>query len=152
MHYHGVPERTLIAHPLAHVGGYLGLAFTAVLSLVAFAFNVWFGLVLVAMTGIGLAMIELVRRADRLAIYEDGIAREYRLVSTKRTFTEFESIQDIEMQQGVMDRLFGIGTLHINTSGSHGQEIVFRGIKACHEVEAEIRRRMRSGAVDTPAA
>lgn len=143
MDIHGTPVRTVIAHPTAYLGGYIGLAFVAFLSLVGFAFHVGFGLLLLAGAILGFAMLELVRRADRLALYEDGIAREYRLLSTRRTFAEYDAVQDLEMRQGIIDRFLGIGTLHINTSGSHGQEIVFHGIRDTHEFEAEIRRRMR---------
>lgn len=152
MNIHGTPLRTVIAHPTAYLGGYIGLAFVVFLSLVGFAFHVGFGLLLLAAAGLGLGMLELVRRADRLALYEDGLAREYRLVSAKRTFAEYDSVQDLEIRQGVIDRFLGIGTLHINTSGSHGQEIVFAGIKDCHEFEAEIRQKMRARPVDTPAS
>jgi uncharacterized membrane protein YdbT with pleckstrin-like domain len=138
MHLHGTPIRTVIAHPTAYISGYLGLGFVALLSLVGFAFSVWFGLI--------------VRRADRLALYEDGLAREYRLLSTKRTFAEYDSVQDLEMRQGLVERFFNIGTLHINTAGSHGQEIIFPGIYNCHEFEAEIRDHMRPKPVDTPAS
>lgn len=152
MELHGTPFRTVYQHPAAHLGGYIGLAFTAVLALVAFAFNVWFGIALVAVTGIGFGMLEITRRADRLALYEDGVAREYRLISTTRTFAEYAAIQDLEIRQGVVERLFGIGTLHINTAGSHGQEIVFPGIKDCDVLEGELRLRMRPHPIDTPAS
>lgn len=152
MNFHGTPDRVVIAHPAAHLGGYIGVAFMALLAVAAFAFSIGFGFLLVAATGLGIFMLELVRRADRLVLYPDGVAREYRLVSTKRTFAEYDSIQDLEMRQNVLERLLGIGTLHINTSGSHGQEIVFAGITSCYEFEAAIREKMRRVPVDTPAS
>lgn len=146
------PFRVVYASPAVHVGGYAGLAFVALLSLVGFYFNVWFGILLVAAVALGIIMLEVVRRADRIALYEDGIAREYRLLSTSQTFAEYESIQDTEVSQGVVDRILGIGTLHVNTAGGSGQEIVFQGIRDCHEIEAAIRARMRPRQIDTPAS
>ncbi len=152
MDQHEAPLRAIYASPAVHVGGYAGLAFVALLSLVGFYFNIWFGLFLVAAVAVGLIMLEVVRRADRLALYEHGIAREYRLLSTSQTFAEYESIQDTQVSQSLVERLLGIGTLHINTAGGHTKEIVFPGIRDCHEVEAAIRARMRPRHVDTPAA
>jgi uncharacterized membrane protein YdbT with pleckstrin-like domain len=149
---HETPLRVVYASRAAHLGGWIGLAFVGALSLVGFAFNVWLGLFLVASVALGVIMIETVRRADRLALYEHGVAREYRLLSTHRTYAEYESIQDTSVMQTVVDRVLGIGTLHINTAGGHGQEITFRGIKDCHEFEAAIRARMSPRHVDTPAA
>ena len=140
------------AHWSTHLNGYLGLLFTLFLSLVAWVFNPYFSFMIAIVTLIGFLMLELVRRADRLAVYPDGIAREYKLLSTKRTFAEFDSIQDLEVTQSFLERLLGIGTVHINTAGSHGQEIIFRGIDHPHDFEAVIRRKMLPVSVDTRTA
>ncbi len=145
------PLYSVIAHPAAHLGAYVGLGLLALLSVAAFFISVPIGMVLIAAALLGVTMLELVRRADRIALYEDGVAREYKLLSTKRTFAEYESVQDLEVTQSLVERFLGIGTLHINTSGSHGQEIVFRGIGRCHELEAAIRFKMRPASVDTNA-
>lgn len=144
------PLHVVIAHPAAHAGAYGGLVFTVLLGLVAGVISrPLYGVAIVAASALGFLMLELVRRADRLALYRDGLAREYRLFSTRRVFAEYESIQDIEVTQSFAERALGIGSLHVNTSGSHGQEIVFRGMKRPHELEAAIRSRMLPGAVDT---
>lgn len=150
---HEAPLYTVYPHPLAHLGGYVGLGLLGLVGLVAgFSVNGMIGVALVAACVLGIIMIEIVRRADRLAFYKDGIAREYRLLSTSRTFAEYDAIQDLDMNQGLLERAFGIGTLHINTSGGHGKEIIFKGVARCHEVEAALRQKMQPDQVDTPEA
>lgn len=146
------PLYSVIAHPAAHLGAYVGLGVLTLGSLGALTVNAGIGLALLAISLFGLTMLELVRRADRIALYEDGLAREYKLLSTKVTFAEYESVQDIEVSQSLVERLLGIGTLHVNTSGSHGQEIVFRGVRNPHRLEEAIRFKMRPVSVDTGAA
>jgi len=138
-------------HPVVHLGAYvgvalLGLAGAGVLVLLSPAI----GLALLLVCGLSLVMVEVSRRTSRLALYADGIAREYRLLSTRRTFAEYESVQDLDMTQTFLERLAGVGTLHVNTAGSEGKEIVFAGIARCHEVEEAIREKMRPDRVDTP--
>jgi uncharacterized membrane protein YdbT with pleckstrin-like domain len=145
------PLYVVYSHPVVHVGGYVGAAFLGLISIGLFAVYPIAGLPLLVAAGVGVLMIELMRKADRFALYEDGIAREYKLFSTKRTFAEYDSVQDIEITQSLMERILKIGTLHINTAGSHGQEIIFRGVRHCHEVEAAIRYRMKPDSVDTEA-
>lgn len=146
------PLYVAIAHWTSHLGGYLGLLFTLFLSIVAWVFSPFFSFVIAAVSLLGFAMLELVRRSDRLALYHDGIAREYKLFSTKRTFAEYDSVQDLEVTQSILERMVGVGTLHINTAGSHGQEIIFRGIDRPHELEAVVREKMRGNSVDTVVA
>ena len=150
MHDGEQPLYAVISHWSTHLGGYLGLVFVAFLAIVAWVFSPAVSILMLLVAVFGFAMIELVRRADRLALYRDGIAREYRLFTTRKTFAEYESVQDLEVTQSFIERLLGTGTIHVNTSGSHGQEIVFRGITRPHDLEAAIRTKMRPVPVDTP--
>lgn len=146
------PIFTTVSDWTTHIGGYAGVVFMVLLALVAWTFSSVFGLVIGAFAILGAAMVELVRRADRLSLYEDGVAREFSLLSTRSVFAEYESIQDLEVTQTFVERMLGVGTIHINTAGSHGQEISFKGIARFREVEAAIRRKMQPGPVDTAAA
>lgn len=135
-----------------HAGAYAGVVFMVLLALAAWMISAIVGLVIGGAAILGAVMVELVRRADRLVIYEDGVAREFKLLSTRRVFAEFDSIQDLEVTQSFIERMLGIGTIHINTAGSHGQEIVFKGVPHFEDIEAAIRRKMRPHPVDTAAA
>lgn len=152
MDHRSAPIYSTAADWTTHAGAYAGVVFMVLLALVAWTISAVIGLVIGAGAILGAAMVELVRRADRLVIYEDGVAREFKLLSTKRVFAEFDSIQDLEVTQTFVERALGIGTIHINTAGSHGQEIVFKGIPHFEDVEAAIRRKMQSRQVDTATA
>jgi uncharacterized membrane protein YdbT with pleckstrin-like domain len=146
------PLYSVIAHPAAHLGAYVGLGVLVLASIGLMSISVPVGLAMIAIAILGITMLELVRRADRIALYDDGLAREYKLLSTKVTFAEYESVQDIEVTQSLIERFLDIGTLYVNTSGSHGQEIVFRGVSNPHRLEEAIRFKMRPVSVDTGAA
>lgn len=145
------PVYSVTAHWSTQLPGYIGLGLTLLLAVVAWVFSAAFGLLIAAVAILGFSMLEIVRRAERLALYDDGIAKEFKLLSTRRTFAEYESVQDLELTQTFFERLLGVGTLHVNTSGSHGQEIVFRGIDRPHDVEHAIRAKMQAASVDTSA-
>ena len=146
------PIYATTAHWTTHFGAYAGLVFTAFLSIVGFTISPIYGVVIALAAILGFLLLELVRRADRLALYQDGLAREYHLISSRRTYCEYDSIQDLEVTQTVVERLLGVGSIHINTAGSHGQEIVFHGIARFVDIEAAIRAKMRHGSIDTPAS
>ena len=142
------PFKTIAIHPLAHWKMYAG-AFVIMLSFP------WFGWPMIPLGILILLVVEIARRAETLALYDDGLAREFTLLRKSKTFTEYESIQDFEVRQSFLERVFGIGSFHINTAGSHHQEIVFSGIKHPHELETIIRERMRppvSAPIDARAA
>lgn len=86
---------------------------------------------------------ELSRLAESFRVMESGIAREYRLLSTNREFTEYYKIQNLEVTQSFVERLFGVGDMHFDTSGSDKAEIVFRGVKDPYKLEHIIREEMK---------
>ncbi len=146
------PLYAVAAHWTTHIGGYAGLVFTAFLAVAASTISPIYGILIGIAALIGFVMIELVRRSDQLVLYKDGIAREYHLITTKRVFAEYESIQDLEITQTVVDRIMGVATIHINTAGSAGQEITFNGIARFDDVAGAIRAKMEARSVDTPAS
>lgn len=90
-----------------------------------------------------LIFVEIVRRAETFYILEDGVAREYKLLSTSREFCEYEKIQNIKVNQSFLNNIFGIGNLHLDTAGSDKAEVNFYGIKNPYEIEKIIREKMK---------
>ena len=60
-----------------------------------------------------------------------------------KIFADFDKIQDMSVEQGIIDRVLGIGKLKINTAGSPNSEIVFSGIKNPEEIEDLIRKKLK---------
>ena len=41
----------------------------------------------------------------------------------------YNKLQDVHFTQGLIERMLGIGKIHLNTAGTHMMEIVFKGVK-----------------------
>ena len=71
----------------------------------------------------------MVRRGNTYYITNKRVIHEFTFLSRKISSTTYDKIQDIHMTQNLIERIFGIGTIHINTAGTHFIEIKFKGIK-----------------------
>lgn len=81
---------------------------------------------------LGLVIIfvtELVRRATAYYVTDRRVIYEYQFLSRKTSSAMYEKIQDLHFTQGLVEKSFGVGTLHINTAGTTFVEIQFRGIE-----------------------
>jgi uncharacterized membrane protein YdbT with pleckstrin-like domain len=132
-------------HPLAYFFYYLGgatLIFSSFFS--SFFSSDWVETISTFLLGIlVIGGSELLRRAETFYITETGVGREFRFVSTARTFAEYIKIQDVSVFQNIIDRIFGIGTVSINTAGSPYAEIVFRGVKDPYAIEQKILKQIK---------
>lgn len=122
-------------HPLSYLG-YYALSFLVLC--LGFAQNYWYPLLGVVM----FALSESLRRAETLTLGGKGVEKSLRFISTGQIFIEYLKIQDLKVSQGVIERLFGLGTIYVNSAGSPEAEILFRGIKDPYAVEKLIRGRM----------
>ncbi len=125
----------LKVHPGAY-WEYYGLVALLVLG----AFFVSFKYLIIAVISFGI--VEFFRRAETIHISNENIVREFRFLTTGRTIVDYSKIQDITINQGIIDRIIGIGNLKINTAGSPGIEIIFSGVKNPRKIEELIRQKM----------
>jgi membrane protein YdbS with pleckstrin-like domain len=73
-------------------------------------------------------LVKLTLRPDRLG-YESGL-----LSKTTRTM-DLSKVQDVRVQQSLTERIFGVGTLTVQTAGSgEGGSIVMEALDQPHEV------------------
>lgn len=101
-----------------------------VFSLVSF-----FGIIILIMT-------ELVRNANNYYITNKRIVHVYTFLSKKISSIPNGKIQDLHMRQNIIDRLFGIGTIYINSAGSGNIEMRLRGLKNPEQVKKLIGKRI----------
>lgn len=110
---------------LAYLGGYI------------------LGAILIFLFFIGILIIilvELVRRGNTYFITNKRVIHEFTFLSRKISSTTYDKIQDIHMTQNIIERIFGIGTIHINTAGTHFIEIKFKGIKEPISIKRMLER------------
>ena len=137
-------------HPIAYLGGYVGFGFSVLAGIAAFFFYWPIAILLIVIGLLGFLFIEISRRAYKFILTDEGVMKQYKFMSVDKTYAEYRVIQDIQVKQSILERLHGAGKIHINTSGSIDQEIIFPGLPRCFEVEEAIRTQMRKRSrVDT---
>lgn len=123
-------------HPLTFLSFYFGgIFFIAVGSFTMLKIIIPVG-ILILVAG------ELSRRAETFYLLEKGVERGYKLFSTSVEFVEYEKIQEVEVYQSLLERIFGIGTLKFDTSGTDKVEMYFYGTPDPYGVEKLIRAKM----------
>ena len=123
-------EKELGIHPLEYLGFYV-LGIVLALTVVG------------AIIGIPIIIItELIRRGNKYYITDKRIIHQFTFLSRKTSSAFYDKIQDIHFTQGVSERIFGIGKIHINTAGTHLIEIVFKGVQNPISVKRMIENNM----------
>ena len=85
---------------------------------------------------------ETTRRAETFYVFNNGVAREYKMLSTSRKFAEFSKIQNIEVNQSFFQTLFRVGNIKFDTAGTDLIEVSFLGVKDPYGIEKIIREKM----------
>ena len=85
---------------------------------------------------------ELVRRANTYFITTKRLIHEFTFLSRKISSVIYDRIQDLHLTQSILERIVGIGTLHINTAGTHFVELKFKGISNPISIKRLIEQRM----------
>ena len=122
--------KQLSPDPLAYLGVYIigGLLALSIIGLVG-------GILLVV-------IVELFRRANKYYVTNQRVIYEFKFLSRRISSTVYNKIQDIHSTQGIIERLFGLGTIHINTAGGRGFEIRFRSVRDPVKVKKLIESHM----------
>lgn len=124
-------------HPFYYLAFYIGGIFVA-------AAGFFFSPILILAGIVIFVLGEVSRQAETFYVLESGVARQHRLLSTLRKFTEFKKIQNIEVNQSFLENILGIGNIHIDTSGGDETEVNFRGVKNPYGIERLIREKTKA--------
>ena len=86
---------------------------------------------------------EILTRANDLIIEENNITSEVGVLSKKIIRIHYFDISDVTIYQSFIQRILGIGDMHINSSGGSGQkEIVIKKIQDVNLVHDIITKRV----------
>ena len=86
---------------------------------------------------------EILTRATDLIIEENHITNEVGVLSKKTIRVHYFDISDVTIDQSFIQRILGIGDIHINSSGGSGQkEIIIKKIQDVNLVHDIITKRM----------
>lgn len=111
------------------------------------AFLLWYiiGIVLLPFLGIGLIVIIvalLIRKGTTFYITDKRVIYELTFLSRQISSATYDKIQDLHFTQGILGRIVGIGTIHINTAGTSFIEIKFSGVEDPVSVKRAIEEQM----------
>lgn len=81
---------------------------------------------------------EIIRRSTNYYITNKRIIYEYTFMSRKITSINYSNIRDIHLRQSFTQRIFNIGDIYIDTSGSSGTEMIIKGIKNPRDFKRKI--------------
>lgn len=111
-------EKEFSPHPLAYLGHYIFGGFLGL-----------FTIMLLAIPGIiYILIIEGIRRGNKYYITDKRVIHQFTFLSRKTSSVMYDKLQDVHFTQGLIERIFGIGKVHLNTAGTHLVEIVFKGL------------------------
>lgn len=84
---------------------------------------------------------------------DDGVTRQWGLLFRRESFLSYKRIQDAKVSQGVVERVFGLGTITIETaaSGNDAGKDSIEGIREFQLVRDFLYERMRGQGGSTTA-
>lgn len=94
--------------------------------------------------GIPIIYMLLDRLGVSLTLSRDRLVMNKGLVSRLVVEVSYDKIQNMSIEQSVMGRILGYGTLKVATSGTEGYEIVFPGLDNPDKIMNEIKERQNA--------
>ena len=81
--------------------------------------------------------------ATSYTVTSERVIQRKGLLSRRVSEVEISDIRNVQVNQGITQRIFGIGNVGISTAGQSGVEIVFAGIKRPQPVADMIREQRK---------
>lgn len=107
----------------------------------AFALPLLFLVAVAALAARGLVLY----RTLRYEVHPWGVAVTSGWLSRSRIEARYEKVTDVAVTQGMLGRLFGFGSIRINTAGSNEAPITFAGVRLPDHVKARIDAARQGG-------
>ena len=82
-------------------------------------------------------------RAYSYSLTEEEVIASFNFISRKKDIVPYSNIQNISVRQGVLERVFRVGDIHIDNAGTHGEKIILLAVPRPDFFEKEIRKRMK---------
>lgn len=86
------------------------------------------------------------RFANRFKVSEDTVIQEYGLIKRERSQMSLAHIRAVDVKQGVVERLLGIGRLYFAGAGTAGTDVCWFGIRDPAAVQSVIQKVIRASA------
>jgi uncharacterized membrane protein YdbT with pleckstrin-like domain len=121
----------------------------AVAAVLVLALLLWIGwegigagaFLIIVLVTLGWAMLETI--FWKYTVTDRRIFVRHGLLSVTEETARLGRVQDITLRQSIFDRLFGVGTLSIDTAGTEGGALDFRGLRQPTEVRELVENAVR---------
>lgn len=103
------------------------------------------------MMGIGLSMLissEISTRGWTYYITDQRVIKEFVLLKTDTKSARFDRIAHVSPDQGLLDRLFGAGSVSIKTAGTSGTDFRLKHISKWRQAEQDVSSAMNNTQVN----
>ncbi|MDH5638050.1 MAG: PH domain-containing protein [Nitrospinota bacterium] len=80
-----------------------------------------------------------------MELREDHIHKRRGIISKVVTEVRYDNIRSVDSRQGILERIFGIGSVLIGSAGTSGYEIAQAGLENPDQIREEIKRRRPAG-------
>ena len=122
------------------VGLYVLIAFLGIMNMMLivnapFGFTLIFLLIILTLIG----YIEIKVRFTRYIITEKRCIKNWGFITRHFRDVLFKKIQNTYFTQGIIERLFGYGTVSIDSAGGHGSEVVLRRLLTLRKLMTLLR-------------
>ena len=86
---------------------------------------------------------EFLRRGNRYIFDDTHLRIQFRFLSWSETSIPYHQIQSIRIEQDILDRPLRIGSLLIDTAGTHSERVILNTISFPEKVKEIIERRIK---------
>lgn len=104
-----------------------------------------FSCLLILAFGIGILILlywYILTRATQLSVTDHDITYERGILSKDRTSVALRQVRSVRVTQGVINRIFGVGTIEVSSTGDE-PEFTVRDMPNPHEIRDAIRGAQR---------
>jgi uncharacterized membrane protein YdbT with pleckstrin-like domain len=81
--------------------------------------------------------------STRYTVTSERVIQRNGLISRRTSQVEITDIRNVQVKQGILQRIFGVGDVGVSTAAQAGLEIEFKGIRSPQVVADAIRARRK---------
>ena len=141
-----------VVHPNPVVGQFKALLFAIILTIIIWEVRDFFpdlyllAIILTWLVAIAAIILSfLVERFTSLEIGDDGLLYKKGILSTKTVLVQYTMITDTRFAQSLIERVFGVGTIEIDTAADDSVSILMNSVRRADADEVMKNLRKKPG-------
>jgi len=142
----------MVVHPNPVVGQFKALLFAIILTIIIWQVKDFFpdlylqAIILTWLVAIAAIILSfLVERFTSLEIGDDGLLYKKGILSTKTVLVQYTMITDTRFAQSLIERVFGVGTIEIDTAADDSVSILMHSVRRADADEVMKNLRKKPG-------